>query len=246
MKHPRTIFIAFVTLLLTFVINLTYAASDPLVLPPNSKVYGKSNVEWSADWLKWALPIPAGANPILDTTGDYAAVGQTGKVWFLAGVTGSGDVPPVVRTISIPEDTYLFFPIVNYFWVNTPETGDAPWSSVQEANVRNILSDIVDTATGLSLEIDGSLVLNLADYRLQSADDHCRIPPLGVDNIFGVDLRPNAHPCVADGYWVMVRPLPAGSHKIKFTGGLSGFSLDVTYNITVQPGHKKVKVPLHP
>jgi len=72
-------------------------------------------------------------------------------------------------------------------------------------------------------------------------------PPHAADNIFGSDLVYNPYHCVADGYWVMLPPLSAGSHTIHFAGGFtsSGFSLDVTYNITVQPGRKAV-VSLHP
>ena len=139
----------------------------------------------------------------LTISGAYAAVGQSGKVWFLAGTTGSGAVPPVVRTFTIPSGTPLFFPIVNYFWVNTPEYGDPAWSPDQETDVRNILSDYVDTATGLALEIDGRPVPNLYDYRFQSTDAKCTIPD---DNIFGAPLLLNPYHCVADGYWVMLPP----------------------------------------
>ena len=43
-------------------------------------------------------------------------------------------------------------------------------------------------------------------------------------------------PAVAGGYWVMLKPLPAGSHAIAFTGSVPSvpFSLDVTYHLTVQ------------
>jgi len=249
MKHPRAVLFLFVTLLLTFAINLAGADSNPPVIPPTSHAYGKSYEEWSAAWLQWAMSIPAASNPILDNTGAYSSVGQSGKVWFLAGTTGSGAVPPVVRTITIPSGTPLFFPIVNYFWVNTPEYGDPNWSPAQEANARSILADIVDTATGFSLKIDGHSIKNLYDFRFQSTVAKCTIPPLAADNLFGADLVNNPYYCVADGYWVMVHPLPVGSHEIHFTGGFTAFppfSLDVTYKITVKPGRKEVEVPLHP
>jgi hypothetical protein len=60
----------------------------------------------------------------------------------------------------------------------------------------------------------------------------------------------NPYYCVADGYWMMIPPLSAGSHKIHFKGGFtapSPFSLDVTYKITVKPRRKEVEaVLLHP
>jgi hypothetical protein len=39
----------------------------------------------AAQWWQWALAEPARENPLLDTTGQFAAVNQRGRVWFLAG-----------------------------------------------------------------------------------------------------------------------------------------------------------------
>jgi hypothetical protein len=184
---------------------------------------------------------------MLDSTGAYAGSGQTGKVFFLAGRTTSGSV---VRNITIPTDTPLFFPLVNYFWVNTPEYGDPIWSPTQEADVRSGIAGFIDTTNNLSLKIDGHSVSNLYDFRIKSTAAKCNIPPSAIDNVFDTDLLNNPYDCVADGYWVLLRPLSAGLHKIHFTSGYSmspGFSLDVTYNITVKKDdNKEVKMLLHP
>ena len=39
----------------------------------------------------------------------------------------------------------------------------------------------------------------------------------------------------SDGFWLMLTPLPPGTHYIHFASG-DGF-LDVTYYLTVAPGH---------
>jgi hypothetical protein len=42
-------------------------------------------------------------------------------------------------------------------------------------------------------------------------------------------------PVATDGYWVLINPLPLGAHTISFGAtSTAGFSLNVTYNITVQ------------
>src|SRR5688572_29198623 len=61
---------------------------NPRIFPPQSQPYGKAYNEWSAAWWQWAGSIPAANHPILDQTGDDAAVNQSGKVWFLAGTFG--------------------------------------------------------------------------------------------------------------------------------------------------------------
>src|SRR3977135_307904 len=64
----------------------------------------------TAQWWQWALSIPTDQNPTLDTNGQDCMIGQRGSVWFLAGIFGGGTVS---RTCAVPEDTTLFFPLIN-------------------------------------------------------------------------------------------------------------------------------------
>jgi len=214
---------------LLFAVTTSLAQAAPNPLPSNSNAYGKGYADLSANWLEWVLAIPAGSNPLLDPDGAFAAVGQSGQVWFLVGTVGG----PATRTVTVPAGTALFFPIVNYFWLNAPEYSDAPWSPDQERDVRNFLAASIDTTYGLILEIDGRAVPNVDGLRLSGSVGECTLPN---DNIFGIPFDPVPHECVADGYWVLLPPLSVGNHTIHFTGGIAsaGFSLDVTYQITVR------------
>ena len=261
MKHQRITFLVLANFLLAFTINFAKADSNPSILPPDSHAYGKSYEQWSAAWLQWALSIPAASNPIFDNTGAFAAVGQSGKVWFLAGTSGTGEVHHVDRNVIIPEDTALFFPIVNYFWLNLPEyvpkkgNPDPIWSEMQEAWVREVfLKPHVDTATDLDIEIDGQSIKDLENFRFQSNPPVKINIPLG--DIFGITLpkpdglglNPGLYgPAVADGYWILLAPLSLGRHTIHFKGGFvaDGFSLEVTYHITVKP-KSSVRLAPHP
>jgi hypothetical protein len=209
------------------------ALAGPKPLPPQSNAFGKGYAQLAADWLEWAVAIPADTNPILDEDGSFAAMGQSGKVWFLAGNFGG----TTTRTITVPNGTALFFPIVNYFWVNTPEYGDPAWSDDQAAAVRALLESIIDTSQDLVLEIDGHVISNVYDLRVYSEVGSCTIPD---DNIFGIPFEPVPHECVADGYWALLPPLSVGKHTIRFSGSVpaSAFSLEVTYHVTVKPRHK--------
>ena len=174
-------------LLLAVTTSLVQADKGPL--PTNSNAFGRGYDGSAAEWLEWTVAIPPASNPLFDSTGAFAAIGQSGKVWFLTGTSGQGATPPITRTVTVPTGTALFFPIVNYFWVNTPEFGDPPWSSDQEKHVRrDILKPVVDTAYGLVLEIDGQAVPNINKLRVPATVDEpitvgeCTIPD---DNIFG-------------------------------------------------------------
>jgi len=223
----------FVALVLGIVGGMAQAAGP---LPPHSNAYGRSYAELGAAWMEWAMAAPVATNPILDPDGSYAAMGQSGKVWFLAGTAGG----PATRSLTVPTGTALFFPIVNYFWVNTPELGDDPWSAEQEAFARSYIAADVDTAQNLVLEIDGKSYPVTPQYRVPSSVGIC---VLAADNLFGPNVLPGPHECVADGYWALLPPLSVGKHTIRFAGGFasSGFALDVTYNVTVRQRQKLAK-----
>lgn len=220
---------------LVFTVTVGLAQAAPRLVPPHSNAFGTSYAELGAAWLEWALAAPIATNPILDPDGSYAAMGQSGKVWFLAGTSGG----PATRSITVPTGTALFFPIVNSFWVNTPEFGDPPWSAEQEAFARSYIAADIDTAVGLVLEIDGKSYAVTPEYRVPSTVGNCVLP---VDNLFvyfGFAVLPGPHECVVDGYWALLPPLSVGEHTVRFAGGFSsGFSLDVTFHVTVKPRHK--------
>lgn len=234
-EHSRILWSSAFSLLLAVMGGVAQAGPKPL--PTNSNAYGAGYAESTAGWLEWLLSIPNATSPLFDTDGSDAAVGQSGKVWFLVGNGSGGDTE---RTVTVPAGKALFFPIVNFFWVNLPEWGDNPWSPTQEAWVRDYLADTVDTAQDLVLEIDGQPIANVSRLRVSGAVGACTLPVAAADNIFGVDLSPGAHECVADGYWALLPPMSAGRHEIHFAGGFasSGFSLNVTYDITVVGGKK--------
>jgi len=241
-KPSRFLMSSLVAVLLALTAGLAQAA--PNVLPPGSNAYGKGYDELAAGWLEWVTAIPASTpNPLFDPDGSFAAVGQSGKVWYLVGTTGGS----ASRSVTVPSGTALFFPVVNTFWVNTPEYGDPAWSDEQEAWVREYLAGIVDMTENMVLTIDGKPVRDVHALRAASTVGICNVPPL--DNIFGLPLAPVPHECVADGYWALLPPLSVGTHTIHFAGGFSyGFALDVTYQVTVKPRQKvgNSAMKLHP
>jgi hypothetical protein len=199
------------------------------VLPPQSMPHGKPLGEWSGAWVQWAFSIPADQNPVLDTTGEFGAVGQSGPVWFLAGTFGG----PAERTVTIPAGKALFFPLAEGGWVNTPQFGDPEWSPEQEAFARSVIGASIDGVVGLSCQIDGQEVANLEDYRFQTPPDATYMITQPENSIW---LPPGIYgPSVDDGYWLMLAPLSVGQHTIHFTAAQAdgSWATDVTYHLTV-------------
>ena len=216
---------------------------NPQIAPPNSKPYGLSYGEWGAEWWKWVLGIPAAENPLLDETGEFADVDQVGPVWFLAGNFGGS----TERTITVPAGKALFFPIVNAAWW-APEDlelagmvaeflGQDPDDLTDEELLRLLANFSVSGVTELSLTVDGVEMQNVPSHRAESPafliEDADLLEDLGYDPL-------ESRLSVADGYWIMLAPLPPGEHTIHFTGAvdndiLGGFTVDVTYHITIAP-----------
>jgi hypothetical protein len=204
---------------------------NPGVNPPQSASHGRTYGEWAAAWWQWALSIPADHSPGLDATGADAAQGQSGPVWFLAGVFGTTE--PVERTITIPSGKALFFPVINFVWIST-----GPTDPQTAEGIREIIEPAADAVTGLACKIDGVPVKHLTAYRAESPLFDVTLP---AGDIFGAGPATYG-PSMDQGYYLMLTPLSPGKHTIHFKGSMPAtidpywtpFSLDVTYHITVK------------
>ncbi len=227
------------TLALALTANLALASNpNPTVLPINSNSHGRSYAQWADAWWQWFMAIPADKNPILDSTGEFVSVGQSGQVWFLAG-TYSG---VAVRTATIPAGKALFFPIYNYCWILTPTLGDPEWSPETEAMMRATAAAQVDGfgPSDLTCEVDGRAVADILSYRCPTEPDDPFMVFLPDNDVWGVVGSTTIDggvfqsgtygPSVQDGIYLMLTPLSKGEHTIRFT---AGDFLDVTYHLTV-------------
>jgi hypothetical protein len=198
-------------------------AGNPRISPPGAHPYGATYAEWDARWWLWAFSIPADpSHPFFP--GGNVLQGQTGKVWFLAGVFGGE-----VRSITIPSGTALYFPIVN---TECSTVEPDPFHGGNEAELRACAKGWIDNSFDLAAEIDGTPVQNIWSYRHQST--LYSFGPLGPNNILGV---PGASGQSADdGVYLMLVPMSVGSHTIHITGNLGGAGvIDTDYNIEVVP-----------
>jgi hypothetical protein len=235
---------------LTTATSVAGPGATPGVLPPQSHAFGKTYDEWAAAWWQWSLSIPKDVNPMLDTTGANAALGQDGHVWFLAGIWGGNGT--YVRTCNVPAGKALFFPIYNNIWVTTPGDYlpmgyDDPvdyWADNEEW-VRNYIGGLNAAVKILSIEIDGVPVPD-PGYRVSSPAFAVTFPEDPVwDGIFdwGVEAGVPAWPTIDEGScYLMLAPLSVGEHTIHFETWVSTdkvYDQDVTYHLTVGPAKKK-------
>ena len=213
------------------------------VIAPDSIAYGRSYGEWSAAWEQWADSIPVAVHPLFDN-GDCSQ-GQSGPVWFLgAKMCAEGAncaYTGVVRHCSVPAGKALYFPVLDdedsALEESLMENPGNP-AFEQTAALRGVVAAQMDAATSVSCSVDGALIPDLmAKFRVQSSAFGFTLPG---DNLFAALHGNNSFvagtyfPGVDDGWFVMLAPLPPGSHVLRLQGGTGGFALDVTYYLHVQ------------
>jgi hypothetical protein len=205
---------------------LTSAGAFAGVVPRDLNKYGNTYGEWSARWWQWALSIPADVNPILDTTGTNCKVAQTGSVWFLAGTAATTET----RSCTVPVGKALFFPILNSMFGQGVGDCTGP-SDCNTIKLRKAAAEGENNPVTLEAQIDGVAVANLKTFRVTSPVFEFFAP---ANAVFGISAGTHG-PEVADGYWLLLDPLPKGAHTIHFKGIAVGGSstVEVTYNLTV-------------
>jgi hypothetical protein len=231
------------SLLLVAVVGLVAAdlalSSTPFdpsgpAFPPHAKPYGKSLGNWNAEWWNWMAQFPYADNPITDTDGSRggAAYQPDGPVWFLAGNFGGVGT----RTVEIPPGKGLLFPLINsalwspedcvYIGAPTPCTAD---------DLASALEIQYGTAPLMTATLDGHDIRALSEYRATSDAFTFEILPDSLGTDFGYTPGPR-YPSVADGYYVMLKPLPPGEHILHFTvtGADGTLFLDMTYYLNVR------------
>jgi hypothetical protein len=216
--------------------GLMLAINTALAQTPNTALAQTPDLKrLTAQWVEWALSIPTSKNPQLDTTGENCMVGQSGSIWFLAGVFNGGTTK---RTCSVPADRKLFFPVANSFNFNTPNVCGQGSGNLTVAEMRASSAAFVGGVTSKSVKVDGQSVATIP--RIQSIVFEVALPE---DNVFDAPCAPANvpagiySPAVDDGFYVLLGPLQVGSHTVRFSARnpKQDFVQDVTYNLTVVP-----------
>jgi hypothetical protein len=144
----------------------------------------------------------------------------------------------------------IFIPFYNDFWDNGGVPAD---SQLTDTQLKDCLAKADAAVDQLSLEIDGksygSRVCDYANYFNVWTQFSYTVPNTPT-NFYARFLSSKFSGPVpvsfSSGYWILLAPLSAGSHSIHVkkhqvatpacgtTPGGSGFSMDFTYNLTVE------------
>lgn len=201
---------------------------------------GKSWEKWVELWWQWCYSFPEKCSPVADLTGQFSKNGQIDdSVWFLAGTFGG----KVERNCTLTKETAIFFPILNDI-ISYYTDPQLKTQSDLDAYAKLDL----DHTIFISAMIDGNEIPNLYSFRV-----HSHLFSITVPNRKDKDLRVKTE-ALSDGYWLFLKPLSPGIHKLQFVGeklefdmikdyrhfsdadvkGLPKFRVEVTYNLDVK------------
>lgn len=208
----------------------------------HATVRGLNIGEWSAAWWQWGVSFPNDQrSPFNDATGTLGRLGDVGKVFFLAGpAVNTGGI--VHRSIDVPTGKPVLFPVLNNEW-STAETGLTTFSDLLAAN-KTTLAGI----TAMHAALDGA-TLPTADIFSREEISPLFQFNLPANNVLGVPplpTNPSGGNSVADGFWVMTKPLTKGVHTVSYGGMISGFGdFEATYTLNVVPKGHYEKEPIN-
>ena len=200
---------------------LSAAAADSAppaiaVIDADELVFDRSQVEWAESYLQWIAAFARDSSPIADTTGAQCGAKQGGEVWFLASSEGTA---PVVRACTVPAGKTLFVPLVS-----TMQRSNSPEPNC--GAMARLAAGALSRVSRLAMAVDGRPVDELGNHRLPTGD------------CFALDARlasrSTIKAAVADGYYVMLPPLPPGPHTIEVGARIDSTSLSTTYHLDVQ------------
>ena len=218
--------------------------ADEPTFDPASTQYGKTMAQWGEAWWTWLVETPATNHPVL---GGPCGTAQSGDVFFLTGNFGGTES----RNCTVPAVKALFFPITTNLCYPSPEDPAEGCStpSTTAALTACAGSDYDDPAVPKSLEVtlDGEVIADPLSYRAHTGQFSWTAPTDMAEWLFDAVGPIPTNTCgiptgdrfgVADGYWIMLKPLAAGSHTLRFAStvgaGADAFTIDMTYTITQQ------------
>ena len=136
--------------------------------------------------------------------------------------------------LDIPAGKSIFFPIIN------GECSTIEGNGETEKELKACAKAQMKCVTVKEATIDGRELVGLDRYRVRSDLFDFELPE---DHVLNPSLSAGSSHSVAEGYWIMLKPLSIGKHEIHVHGEAkmpdgSTFITDMTYKLNVVPNVK--------
>jgi hypothetical protein len=184
------------------------------IVPHNATFQDKTYSQWEVSFWQWALAIPLPAkpsdlpHPFADCTRPISA-GQTGNVWYWSAPDIPNETCNQSATI-IPAGTAIFLSMLD---VEASSLDAFPFFATMADAQRHIAIEFTNDIRDLFCTIDGVPVVNVTAYRTLTDQFSFFAPTPWIFNTTGGNGT-----AVGDGYFLILKPLPAGPHTIHYGG----------------------------
>lgn len=209
-----------------------YAATqlESAVYSQTAKPFGKSYMEWTKEWWRHFLSQPCDKLST-DVPGQGEHTVQRGPVIFLKGTAGRSGT----QKITITKNNAILVPLVNvimdYPCPNAqyvPAYGQSLYSYLAKQAKVNI-----DNRKILEFSLNGNRLVRPQEFRVATDLFRFMANPDFI-NCSDICLTGGPQDAVSDGYWVMLKRLTPGLHKLHIRAeSTDGSIVDVTYEINV-------------
>jgi hypothetical protein len=170
---------------------------DGLAYRPDADIHGASLGEWNARYWQWITSFPVGENPAHDPTARLCGYGQNDPVFF---------VPRTMPPCTVPTGVAIFLPIAG---TECSTVEEPPFHGEDEDELRACAAADAERYTNIAVTVNGEEIPDIEDYRAESPAFTLQLPE---DNILAVPKGGGR--AVADGYAVVLAPLPPGEHEV--------------------------------
>jgi hypothetical protein len=209
MNHRNNIVVALAMTAFLVLGSAARADDDIGVVHAGRTVAGKTIGEWTGEW--WQAAIEAVDFPF-PTGGDQpGALGDFGTpVFFVVASPGPGST---TYTYRVPRGKYVLMPLYTYAWA--VQSSADPCSAFHCA--KRLADRFVAATRALSVSIDGEEVEHLFDHFEQTPwffEAEASVDGWWAGGDPGFAGQWFGY---ASGYWLMLKPLPAGKHVVLVT-----------------------------
>ena len=208
---------------------------NPALFPKHASPYGADMATWADRESQWAYAQPLDHNPVLDKTGADCAVDQHGPVWFLPRIAG----PRVFsgrRTCTIPAHKAVLLEIGAYvdpYPCPDPSFHPAPGQSLYDFLIADA-GAFMDGVNRLEVSLDGQAFSDVLSYRFHSEHLFSLTGDPSLQPTFDPCITGSPQPAIVDGFFMMFKPLPPGTHVIRVFGtDVRGANKTYVYDLTI-------------
>ena len=204
------------------------------VFQPNENPFGLSYEDHIKNFWVFTCRLPKEQNPVIDNNGqkDETANQNSNAQVFYLNFARDG-IAPVERKCKVPAGKGVFVPAmcVEVSEKEIPNSSTDALKEIAKKDQDNVKND-------LSVKLDGNEVNNLHNFRTSTEVFQLDFPQNAL-----FDASPGSCQAVADGYYIITKPLSPGTHTIDFKGSLEShgeniiepnYSVNVKYTLEVQ------------